>query len=81
MKPIEFDEANAKVAGVIPVGIYTDEHNPKVNYFISVWKPSEKDKEAILAGRPIVLQCHTTMPPIGIYTLDENGDSNYEPLL
>ena len=81
MKPIEFSEANAKVAGVIPVGIYPDEHNPNVNYFVSVWKPSEKDKAAIAAGGDIILQCHTTMPPIALYTLDENGDSNYEQLL
>jgi len=42
-----------------------------------MWQPSKEDIEAIVAGRPIVLQIHSWgLPPVSMLTLDGNGDPN-----
>ena len=44
-----------------------------------VWQPSKEDKEAVAAGRPIILQIHSYgLPPVAVFTLDEKGKSNNE---
>ena len=41
------------------------------------WKPSKEDIEAISRGEPIFIQIHSMgLPPIAMFTLDENGKSN-----
>lgn len=45
--------------------------------WVEMWQPSKEDIEAINAGRPIILQIHSTyLPPVAVFTLDENGNSN-----
>jgi hypothetical protein len=42
-----------------------------------MWQPSKEDIEAIVAGRPVILQIHSNgLPPVALFTLDENGESN-----
>lgn len=44
-----------------------------------MWQPSKEDMEAVAAGRPIILQIHSVvLPPVAVFTLDENGQSNNE---
>jgi hypothetical protein len=44
-----------------------------------VWQPSKEDIEAIVAGRPVILQIHSYgLPPVALLTLDEKGNSNNE---
>lgn len=45
--------------------------------WVEMWQPSKEDIEAINAGRPIILQIHSAgLPPVAVFTLDENGNSN-----
>lgn len=40
-----------------------------------VWQPSKEDIEAIVAGRPIILQIHSNgLPPVGLFTMAGNGN-------
>lgn len=42
-----------------------------------MWQPSKEDIEAIVAGRPIILQIHSWgLPPVSMLTLDEKGEPN-----
>lgn len=42
-----------------------------------VWQPNKEDIEAIVAGRPVILQIHSTgLPPVALFTLDEKGEPN-----
>lgn len=41
------------------------------------WQPNKEDIDAINAGRPIIIHLVTPiMPPIQVFTIDENGESN-----
>lgn len=43
----------------------------------TVWMPSKEDREAINAGRPIVLHIIANrMIPVSLFTYDENGNTN-----
>jgi len=45
--------------------------------WVEAWQPSKEDIAAINAGRPIWLQIHSQgLPPVAVFTLDENGNSN-----
>lgn len=52
--------------------------NPTVSkVWVECWQPSKEDIEAINAGRPVWLQIHSHgLPPVALFTLDENGNSN-----
>lgn len=51
------------------------EHDARV--WTEMWQPSKEDKEAIAAGRPIILQIHSYgLPPVAVFTCDENGQPN-----
>ena len=48
--------------------------------WIEAWQPSYEDIQAINRGEPIYLILHqSTIPPIGMFTLDEDGKSNDIP--
>lgn len=43
----------------------------------TVWQPNREDIQAINAGRPVVLHiCGAGMPPVSLFTYDENGVIN-----
>lgn len=44
---------------------------------VTVWMPSKEDIDAINAGRPVILRIvGEIMPPVSIYTYDENLQPN-----
>ncbi len=85
MRAIDFPEANItfeKPTGMddsecLPIQAYAgrDQNgNPHIN---TVWMPSKEDIDAILAGRPIVVcVLGEALPPMALFTYDENGNSN-----
>lgn len=80
MKPIHFPESNKTFTK--PESM-TDEECQSLpvyqgdGFINSVWMPSEADKEAIAAGRPIILSITGYgMPPVSIFTTDEYGKPN-----
>lgn len=45
--------------------------------WVEAWKPNKEDIEAINRGEPVWIQIHSQgLPPIAVFTLDENGQSN-----
>jgi len=49
----------------------------QTHVWTEVWKPSEEDIKAIVAGSPIVLQIHSGgLPPVSMFTMDESGNQN-----
>lgn len=80
MRPIDFPEANAHFGK--PDSMTDEECMPISahvgNGFINtVWQPSKEDIEAINAGRPIIVSvAGSSLPPMGLFTCDENGNSN-----
>lgn len=46
-------------------------------YFLTAWKPSYEDIQAINRGEPIYIKTITAgLPPMSLFTLDENGKCN-----
>lgn len=71
-KPTSMDDSEC-----LPLSVYVGEDKDGNPYINSVWMPSKEDLEAINAGRPIVLTIlGTGMPPVSLFTYDENGNSN-----
>lgn len=55
---------------------YVGKDDDGVPYILSAWMPSEADKEAVAAGRPVMLKITGTgMPPVLLYT----HDADYKP--
>jgi hypothetical protein len=49
----------------------------QATFWTEAWKPSKEDIEAINRGEPIYIQIHSAgLPPISVFTLNENGESN-----
>lgn len=46
-------------------------------YFLEAWKPSYEDLQALNRGEPIYIKILSAgLPPISVFTLNENGDCN-----
>lgn len=46
-------------------------------YFLTAWKPSYEDMLAFNRGEPIYVKVVSRgLPPMAIFTLDENGNCN-----
>lgn len=51
----------------------------QARFWVEAWKPSKEDIEAINRGEPVWLQIHSNgLPPVALFTLDENGQSNQD---
>jgi hypothetical protein len=46
-------------------------------FFLTAWKPSYEDLQALNRGEPVYIKTVTTrLPPMAVFTLDENGNCN-----
>lgn len=46
-------------------------------FFLEAWKPSYEDLQALNRGEPIFIKIISNgLPPIAVYTLDEDGNCN-----
>ena len=58
------------------VSAYAGEQSGRL-YVNTVWMPNKEDLEALNAGRPIILTISGGgMPPVSLFTCDENGIPN-----
>jgi hypothetical protein len=49
----------------------------KCIYFLTAWKPSYEDLQALNRGEPIYIKTLSEgLPPMAVYTFDENGNCN-----
>lgn len=47
-------------------------------YYMTAWKPSYEDLQAINRGEPIYVKVLSMqLPPMALFTLDENKEGNY----
>lgn len=85
MQPIDFEGTNKtftkpgnmtdEQCGALKAFVGTD--NQGFPFILSAWQPTEKDIEAVNAGRPIMLKIVSHgMPPVSVYTYDENFEAN-----
>ena len=57
----------------VAAGIDTDQHP----YYLTAWKPSYEDLQALNRGEPIYIKTLSKqLPPMAIFTVDENGNCN-----
>lgn len=80
MRPIHFPESNitfGKPENMTDEECYSVSAYKGDGYINTVWMPNKEDIEAINAGRPIILSITGQgMPPVSLFTCDENGVPN-----
>ena len=85
MLPIDFEGTNitlGKPADMTDeecssVRAYRGNDNNGFPFFLLAFQPSYEDIQAINAGRPIMLKVVSArMPPVAMYTYDQNFNSN-----
>ncbi|MBK7885493.1 MAG: hypothetical protein IPJ81_18140 [Chitinophagaceae bacterium] len=85
MLPIDFEGTNlilSKPANMTDeqctaLKAYKGVDNDGFPFFVTAWQPSKEDIESINSGKPIMLKIlGTCFPPVALYTLDENNNSN-----
>jgi hypothetical protein len=79
-KPENMTDEQCMSMWALPIDyVFTDVNGNQVQsrYWVEAWKPSKEDIDAINRGEPIYLQIHSIgLPPVAVFTLDENGKSN-----
>jgi hypothetical protein len=61
---------------VPPMVAGTDQDN--FNYYLTAWKPSYEDLQALNRGEPIYVKTLSAgLPPMALFTIDENGEGNF----
>ncbi len=85
MMPIDFEGANItmeKPKGMtdeqcLPLRAMRGIDDNGVLFFVEVWQPNKEDVEAIVAGRPVIIQVlSAALPPIAMWTVNENNEPN-----
>lgn len=63
----------------LPPGLLAGVDSANFPYFLTAWKPNKEDIEAINRGEPVYVKTLSTgLPPMALFTLDENGNGNFE---
>lgn len=59
-----------------------DEDYKAYPFWLTAWKPSQEDLEALNRGEPVYIKtCSTGLPPMFVFTVDKDGNvSDKEPL-
>lgn len=61
----------------IPPAVYEAIDADQFPFFLTAWKPNKEDLEALNRGEPIYVKTISNgLPPMGLFTLDENGEVN-----
>lgn len=61
----------------IPPAAYTDVDEEQYRYFLTAWKPSYEDLQALNRGEPVYIKTLSNgLPPMALFTLDENNEVN-----
>lgn len=65
-------------ADVILPGVAAGVDADDFPYYLTAWKPSYEDLQALNRGEPIYIKTLSKqLPPMAVFTLDENGDGNF----
>jgi len=75
MEIIKLKEGGVDV--VIP-GLVAGVDAANYPYYITAWKPNKEDIDAISRGEPIYVKTlSNSLPPMALFTLDENNQGNF----
>jgi len=86
MRPIDFPESNIVFGKpnsmtdeqCFSISAYKGTNADGIPVINTVWMPSFEDIKAINEGRPIILSiCGEGMPPVSLFTNNENGEGNF----
>ena len=70
---IELKKGGVEVVPPIYAGVDTE----NFPFYLTAWQPSYEDLQALNAGRPIFIKTVSTrLPPMAVFTIDEEGKSN-----
>lgn len=62
----------------LPPGIYAGVDKQNFPFYMTAWKPNKEDIDAINRGEPIFVRiASVALPPMALFTLDENGEGNF----
>ncbi len=72
----EIIQANGVIT--IPPGIYAGIDAEDFPYYMTAWKPNKEDLDALNRGEPIYVKTISKgLPPMALFTLDENNQPNF----
>lgn len=61
----------------VPPAVYEAIDVDQFPFFLTAWKPNKEDLEALNRGEPIYVKTVSNgLPPMALFTLDENGEVN-----
>jgi hypothetical protein len=64
-------------AAPLPPAVFEYIDSAKFRFFLTAWKPNKEDLEALNRGEPIYVKTVSNgLPPMALYTIDENGEAN-----
>lgn len=78
-KPADMTDEQCMSIYAMPVDyeLETPEGKVPARFWIEAWKPNREGIEAIKRGEPIYIRiCSAGLPPVSVFTLDENGECN-----
>jgi hypothetical protein len=64
--------------GQVPPPLLKEIDQDKFPYFLTAWKPSYEDLQALNRGEPIYIKTLSAgLPPMSLFTLNEKGEGNF----
>lgn len=73
-KLLQLSKVSEEVIVNVVAGVDTDDYR----YYLTAWKPSYEDLQALNRGEPIYVKTlSTSLPPMALFTLDENNQGNF----
>lgn len=67
-----------KTGARIPEGLYAGVDTEDFPYYMTAWQPNKEDIDAINRGEPVYVKILSKqLPPMALFTLDENGEGNF----
>ena len=61
----------------IPPSAFTETDQEGFRFFLTAWKPSYEDLQALNRGEPIYIKTISSgLPPMDVFTLNENNEVN-----
>lgn len=63
----------------LPEGILAGVDSGNFPYYMTAWMPNKEDLDALNRGQPIYVKITGKgLPPMALFTVDENGNGNFE---
>lgn len=77
-KLLEMINLKANGVDVVLPGVAAGVDASEYPYYLTAWKPSYEDLQALNRGEPIYIKTLSRqLPPMAVFTLDENGNGNF----